>query len=472
MDSVLDFMFLRRLKVEYVSPPVCPFPVGSGSSEAVGQFIPPLVQIPPMVANAGFLTWGEQPNQICYNIYEETTPDNFVNIASCVSPNTLIVCSAACWRVSAVVGNVEGPLSTPVCTDGTTLTEIPLPFATGITSYRVYKSTDSGVTYNIVLAGIFTGAFEVCDFVCYAISAITPDGETPLSQKVCPSGSPFSDKTLDWANRVVRNGYTRPTDATLAIVDAWHLQNVANGVDLKYVWCAVPCIDGLGTLVTPYYITKGYDPAIITNQQGPVSSLFVAGGCELTGGSETGNTGAAIIIDTGVKPATDLATSAAGICVYGVYDSGTTGASQYWGGSTDAGFASSFVLVVPPVPTSLFIEAFGIGAGNFTSAPGGLGINGWVSGQRTSPNLISLYNGRSSTGHVTLATDATAQTGTPASNTFGVVFGSYSVAGVTQGYQCLAICGLLAITSGFTAAEDALAYAATQTMMTSRGAAL
>lgn len=239
MDSVLDFLFLRRLKFNYISPPVCPFPIASASSRQFGQFIPPLVQMPPMGINNGFLIWGSGPNQICYNIYEEISAGNFINVAACVPPNTLIVCSAACWKVSAVVGSVEGPLSSPVCTDGTSLVEISLPFATGITSYKIYKSVDGGLTYSVVLSGIFTGAFEVCNFTCYSISAVTPDGETPISEVTCPPKPGPCDEGIAfataWADRVVVNGGPRPSGASQTVVAVLKCGLITAGIDSKMI---------------------------------------------------------------------------------------------------------------------------------------------------------------------------------------------------------------------------------------------
>ena len=184
MDSVLDFLFLRRLKFEYTSPPICPITPASGSSFGVtGQVISPILAMGAPNVNGRFLTWPCGEGEICFNMY-------FVNggflteVATCIQPNTVLVCSAGCWQASAVINGIEGPLTAPICTDGTRPTEIPLPASAGVQQYRLYKDSV------LVLQSTFCAAFETCTLGCYSVTAITGDGETPPSPVACNGGDP------------------------------------------------------------------------------------------------------------------------------------------------------------------------------------------------------------------------------------------------------------------------------------------
>lgn len=193
MDSVLDFLFLRRLKMEYISPPVCPFPIASATGLSIPvQSICPLQCPDAPVDNNGFVIWNIEPlpagcctNVVCYNLYEQSGA-NFIPVSECQKPNSLVVCSAGSWQVSAIFSTgTETALTGPFVSDGINPLTIPLPFAEGVANYRVVKN---GVT---VLFAFFSAAFEVCATpVCYALSQITSDGETCLSPPVCIEAPP------------------------------------------------------------------------------------------------------------------------------------------------------------------------------------------------------------------------------------------------------------------------------------------
>lgn len=195
MDSVLDFLFLRRLKFEYTTPPICPITLASASGLAItGQVISPILAMNAPFLQGRFLTWPCAPGQICFNIYSNQS-GFLTEVATCIQPNSALVCSAGCWRASATVNGIEGPLTDPVCTDGTPIA-VELPAQPGA-SYNLYHNPnplDPFGDYTLALAGVFCGAFEVCTVGCYSISAITGDGETPPSDPTCtciPHDCPF-----------------------------------------------------------------------------------------------------------------------------------------------------------------------------------------------------------------------------------------------------------------------------------------
>lgn len=183
MDSVLDFLFLRRLKFEYVTPPICPFPPTSASGTGIqGQVISPLLKMAAPAQLGRFLVWPCDAQQICYNIYFAHA-GFLTEVASCIAPNSMVVCSAGTWKIAPLYGTTEGPTTDPVSAPGGELVTLFLPAGSGVTGYNVYF--DSGSGFSLALAGTFCAAFETCTLGCYSISAITGDGETPISDPVC-----------------------------------------------------------------------------------------------------------------------------------------------------------------------------------------------------------------------------------------------------------------------------------------------
>ncbi len=254
-------------------------------------------------------------------------------------------------------------------------------------------------------------------------------------------GSAFSisTKTNNWANRVVTNGYTRPTNATLAAVDKWHLANVAAGIDSKYVWASVVAPDNVGTVITPFYITKGTDPGTFVPVHDPVPTI---NGVNFTG---DGNK----YINTGVIPSTDLATNAAGICIYN-YAQGA-GANSAACGSADIAFTQFFGLGTYASLTNFYCYGLGTILGS-----AGNPFLGWLSGQRTASNAEAFYKANSGVAHTTVASTAT-PTGTSAAVFF--YFGQDA-----QNTPCQNTLSIMAITSGFTNTEDTAAFNASQQM--------
>lgn len=192
MNVVLETLFLRRPRIEYVCPPVCEAQFsGSGSPIIVLDEIGKLVS--PTGGRAGgrgnvFFTWRSYPGQVCFSIYFEADPNNPASpynlISECVPKNTIALCSAGSWQVSAITTSGESALSSPFITSGTGYAFIPLPIVPDTIGYNLYKN---GLLYWYNFTG---NAFEVCNPGCYRISAITTDGETPLSDPICTGSCP------------------------------------------------------------------------------------------------------------------------------------------------------------------------------------------------------------------------------------------------------------------------------------------
>lgn len=243
MDSVLDFLFLRRLKMEYISPPICPFPIASASGLSIPiQTICPLVCPNPPVNLGEFLVWDIEPlpgicctDVVCFNLYQQVG-GSFVTVNECQPVNSIVVCSAGTWEVSAILTTgVENPPVGPFVSDGITPLTINLPFVQGLSQYRIVKN---GTT---VLLRNFSSGIEVCSDACYAVSQITSDGETCLSGLTCVKVSPpippdsLHDVAAYW-KLIEPSGVRVDSVGTNNLTDAGG--NVINGGGIVYAFAA------------------------------------------------------------------------------------------------------------------------------------------------------------------------------------------------------------------------------------------
>jgi hypothetical protein len=193
MNTVLDVLLLRRARLEYVSPPICISDFSSsGTPVIVLEPIEPLSSPSGLVwgksGRGRFLQWAVYPGVICFSIYHrvDNNPNSPFNLISeCVDPNVIAVCEIGTYQLSANTPAGETALSDPVAVPGGSYVFLPLPQYPGQLSCNLYHN---GVK---IWAGFNGGAFQVCDDMgvddCFAISAITPDGATDLSDPLCIS---------------------------------------------------------------------------------------------------------------------------------------------------------------------------------------------------------------------------------------------------------------------------------------------
>jgi len=124
MNSTIDVLFLRRPKIDYISPPVCEV-IFSSSSGPVIVLNPLTPQVYPtglvLGGTGGFiLSWNTYPGALCYSVYKSVNPDDafgsYVIVAECI-PNPTIDLESfgpGFYRVSAITPDGETPLSLPV----------------------------------------------------------------------------------------------------------------------------------------------------------------------------------------------------------------------------------------------------------------------------------------------------------------------------------------------------------------------
>lgn len=125
MNSVIEVLYLRRPRLEYVSPPICEFDFSSSggpiiSLETIGQLLAPSGFI--LSGRGRFvLSWTNYPGAICYTVYKAVDPNNpfgeYVVVAECIEDPSINLepNGPGCYRVSAITEHGETQLSDPIC---------------------------------------------------------------------------------------------------------------------------------------------------------------------------------------------------------------------------------------------------------------------------------------------------------------------------------------------------------------------
>jgi len=190
MNSVIETLFLRRPRIEYSAPPVCDADFSSSGT--------PTIILDPIERNLGptgpvaggrglrFFTWPRYRDVICFTIYRANNSDQplgpYSIVSECISPDVIALCSAGDYYITVTTESGESAPGPTTTVPGTVYTFLALPQAPGTICYNLYRN---GVKVWECFAG---GAFQVCEDGCYRVSAITPDGESPLSDPTCVEG--------------------------------------------------------------------------------------------------------------------------------------------------------------------------------------------------------------------------------------------------------------------------------------------
>jgi hypothetical protein len=125
-----DYLFLRRPKINYVSPPICEVLFSATGSPVI--VLEPFTKgkITGLVlggSGAFSLTWNNFPGALCWTIYkavDELDPfGDYTIIAECIPGNEcepqpcFEMPEPGCYRVSAITPEGETELSDPFCTE-------------------------------------------------------------------------------------------------------------------------------------------------------------------------------------------------------------------------------------------------------------------------------------------------------------------------------------------------------------------
>lgn len=192
MNLILESLFLRKVRLEYVAPPVCPIilaPASSSSQIAILNLATILPPPTPVFApsQGNILTWTplatacagvcQQGVELAYAVYQSATAGGSYNLLQTnIPPLTTSMQVNGCYEATAVDENgIEIAVSSTLCGSGILIT---MPVALGAVNYNLYKD---GVR---ILSNYSGEAFQVSSTGFYRLGFITPDGATPLSSPI------------------------------------------------------------------------------------------------------------------------------------------------------------------------------------------------------------------------------------------------------------------------------------------------
>lgn len=196
MNTILDVLKLRRVRLEYVSPPVCPI-LASGSGSGVLVDVVDAVAAPTGLAFIGqcgrFLVWDDYVGAQCISLFRSVQVNEpngaYELVSECLPARTVAVCSIGWWRITTTdETGLESPQTDLVESDGSGYVQIPIPRRAGAVSFTLYRNpelSDVEGTYTKVFSSPIANMFEVCAAGCYKLQAVTLDGASNLSESIC-----------------------------------------------------------------------------------------------------------------------------------------------------------------------------------------------------------------------------------------------------------------------------------------------
>ena len=204
MNIILDTLYLRRPRIEYVSPPICPIQCplasASGSSMSISISNPIPMPVPPGAIQiyGGPILTVPKKDALGFSVYKTPCGDpsgTLTLVADGLSFDELSLCKAGYYKVSIVTDTEEGALSDAVYCDGVNRAILPLPAADS-GNYRVYYSADNTTFSALMFWPVTSGAYQFCDLACYEITYLTFSGESPPSPVNCACLT-FADPPAD-----------------------------------------------------------------------------------------------------------------------------------------------------------------------------------------------------------------------------------------------------------------------------------
>lgn len=124
MNSALEVLFLRRPRIDYISPPVCEalFSSSGGPIIILNPFAPQAFPTGLVLGGEGsfFLSWDTYPGALCYSVYRSDDPNNpfgtYTIVAECIPnpPVNLNDFGPGYYRITAITRDGETPPSLPV----------------------------------------------------------------------------------------------------------------------------------------------------------------------------------------------------------------------------------------------------------------------------------------------------------------------------------------------------------------------
>lgn len=125
MNAVIEVLYLRRPRLEYISPPACEFDFSSTGGpiivlDALGRLIAPSGFV--LGGRGRFrLSWNNYPGALCYTVYKAVDSNDpngpYEIVAECIEDPEIDLedDGPGCYRVSAITAHGETELSEPIC---------------------------------------------------------------------------------------------------------------------------------------------------------------------------------------------------------------------------------------------------------------------------------------------------------------------------------------------------------------------
>lgn len=127
MNQAFEYLFLRRPRIDYISPPICEalFSSSGGPVIVLNPLTPQSFPTGLILGGVGnfTLSWDAYPGALCYSIYKADSTDPFGSytiVAECIPnpPVDLTTFGPGDYRVSAITPDGETPLSLPIHVSG------------------------------------------------------------------------------------------------------------------------------------------------------------------------------------------------------------------------------------------------------------------------------------------------------------------------------------------------------------------
>jgi hypothetical protein len=113
-----EYLFLRRMKFDYISPPICEAMFSSTGEPTIllETFERDKVQGLELESDSGlWIRWSAYPGALCYSVYQADGPEGpWVLVAECVD-EFQIIDEENCYSISAITPEGESNLSDPIC---------------------------------------------------------------------------------------------------------------------------------------------------------------------------------------------------------------------------------------------------------------------------------------------------------------------------------------------------------------------
>ena len=199
MNIILDVLQLRRVKLDYISPPIClalfSGASGSGSSIMMDYVMPEAPTNLELVGQcARFLVWEPAHGEACVSLYRAAGPGTdtttFEFVSECVPEGYVQVVTSGWWKYTFTdAGGTESAASDPLLADGVTPLRFPVARPSDAPWFNLYKDPVAGATpgeFELVLSTDKLGAIEVWEpSRCYRLQALTSAGVSELSEPTC-----------------------------------------------------------------------------------------------------------------------------------------------------------------------------------------------------------------------------------------------------------------------------------------------